>query len=344
MRHLSASMDRKTYFMNPRIRTFIIPLIAFVAYASACQSGEQPKQGVQPNIWRKLAANSETVNCFIIGANNRVISGTSGGIFFSDNQGKSWKSSPVSEEYRAAILSVTKDEKGIMYAGMSKYGVLVSADNGNSWKLFNEGLQAGGPRNTSAIVAVGDKVLKGTFESGVYLSRNQAKSWLPNNSGIPYNLQSNRMVSVHQLVNTGTTIFALTDLGVRYTTDGTSWEKPAHNGIERLSALSSLTVNGKQLYAGVRTGAKGLFVSSDNGNNWKLSGLENEEIYSLATIRGKVYAGTIGSIFTLHEKTNTWEKVGNGLPADAIVYAIGMVPDGSLLAGIHRGGIYGLIN
>lgn len=276
--------------------------------------------------WMPVALNTddETVSALLNVKGKRIIAGTSAGIYISDDEGNTWTKGNVNEDDKAAVFSLDMDADGIIYAGLSKYGVLVSTNNGDSWTLYNEGLNKGGPRNSYAMLAADGKVFKGTFESGVYMSADKGKSWNPDNNGIPLDLTTSRMVSVMQLAKNSHAIYALTDLGVRYSEDGgSSWQKPAHNGISRLGYLSSLAVSGNLLFAGSTGGDKGVFVSADNGENWQLSGLKDQAPYALfASPKGELFAGTEGEVYRSIDKGKSWTLAGTGLPAKRYMQSV----------------------
>lgn len=313
-------------------------------------TGKGPTQTATENIsenlgtqWVPVALNDqdETASAFITVKTGRTIAATSAGIMLSDDKGQSWRLATISPDDKAAVFSLAVDAGGTIYAGLSRYGVLVSEDNGDSWKLYSEGLNKGGPRSSYAMLAAGNNILKGSLESGVYLSTDKGKTWQPSNNGIPLNLIDSKMVSVSQLVQNDKTVYALTDLGVRYSNDkGKTWSKPAHNGIERLGYMQSLTVDNNNLFTGIGTSQKGVFLSIDNGENWKPSGLDGKAVSALFTANGIIYAGAEGEIFRSADKGKTWAAAGSGLPPRSTVYAIGMTPDGKLLAGINRKGIF----
>ena len=311
------------------------------AFVSGTENISEEKQGTQ---WVPVALNKEgeTVSAFVTAKDGKLIAGTSAGIYLSKDKGNTWQPANINAEDKAAVFSLTIDGSGIIYAGLSRYGVLVSSDNGATWKLYNNGLNKGGPRSSYAMVAAGTNILKGSLESGVYLSSDKGQNWQPSNNGIPLDLNTSKMVSVVQLVQNANTVYALTDLGVRYSNDkGKTWNKPAHNGIEKLGYMVSLTVQGNTLFTGISTGQKGVFVSADNGENWKPSGLEGKAPYALFSLpNGSVYAGCSGEVYRSTDKGKTWTLVGSGLPENAFVYAIGITPGGQLLAGVNRKGIF----
>jgi photosystem II stability/assembly factor-like uncharacterized protein len=314
--------------------------------ATTLGKGDAPEQtkeslGTQ---WTPVALNTadETVSAFVTTKKGRLIAGTSAGPYISDDKGTTWKQANINPDNKSAVFSLAIDNSGIIYAGLTKYGVLVSTDNGDSWILYNTGLKMGGPRSSYAMLASGNNILKGTLESGVYISIDKGQSWNPSNNGIPLNLINNRMVSVTQLVQNANTVYALTDLGVRYSKDnGKTWSKPAHNGINRLGYMSSLAVSNNNLYTGITESQKGVFVSNDNGENWKATGLQGKATNALfTTSSGNIYAGADGEVYRSVDNGQTWTVVGKGLPTGAVIYSIGITPDGKLLVGLNRKGIY----
>lgn len=309
--------------------------------SSAEQSNDKEVIGTE---WAPVALNGqdETVSAFVTTKKGRLIAGTSAGPYISDDNGSTWQPAKINSDDKAAVFSLTIDKEGNVYAGLSKYGVLVSKDNGESWQLYNDGLNKGGPRSSYAILASGDVVLKGTYESGVYISNTKGQSWNPSNNGIPLNLIDGKMVSVSQLVKNDNTVYALTDLGIRYSSDnGKTWNKPAHNGIERLGYMSSLAVNNTKLFTGITESQKGVFVSSDNGENWQPAGLQGKAPYALfVSSKGNLYAGADGEVYRSEDGGKNWAVIGKGLPAGSTIYSISITPAGKPVAGLSHKGIY----
>jgi hypothetical protein len=75
-----------------------------------------------------------------------------------------------------------------------------------------------------------------------------------------------------------------------------------------------LLISGNNILAGTYGG--GIYLSSDNGNNWteKNSGLKSRDILSLSISGNNVYAGTQGfGIFMTTDDGNKWIEINNGL-------------------------------
>lgn len=118
---------------------------------------------------------------------------------------------------------------------------------------------------------------------------------------------------IPSLIVRGSTIYAGTDSAVFISTNGgDAWTRsaPLPGSPWFVDALAYF--DGK-LYAG--TGGNGVFVSSDNGQNWMplnqgLAGLGSSQVGSFAIRNGVLYVGTRGAgVFQLHE--NIWSLLGD---------------------------------
>ena len=108
----------------------------------------------------------------------------------------------------------------------------------------------------------------------------------------------------YALLLTATHLFAGTATGVyRSADDGTTWEKLTFPGIAASESFESLAINsGGDLYAGTRV--SGVYKSTDNGDNWAVTGLASGFIASLemnssdhvfaTQLEGKVHRSTDG--------------------------------------------------
>lgn len=102
----------------------------------------------------------------------------------------------------------------------------------------------------------------GYTRSGVAYSFFEQADWSPSGIGLPN-------TTVYKLLRLKNgSLFAATDNGVfRSINDGESWEA-VNAGLMRVKVQSLTSIDDGTLYAG--TGSGNIFVSSDNGNNWRL--------------------------------------------------------------------------
>ena len=99
---------------------------------------------------------------------------------------------------------------------------------------------------------------------------------------------------------------------------------------------------GTNIFAGSSGG--GVFLSTNNGNSWKLIGLKNVDVVSLAVSGTHVFAGTNGSgIFISDDNGKTWREAEIPLQRPNI-FAFAVVPgsDGNatIFAGTFYDGVY----
>jgi photosystem II stability/assembly factor-like uncharacterized protein len=115
----------------------------------------------------------------------------------------------------------------------------------------------------------------------------------------------------------------------------------------RIQHVYAMTVspngtNGTNIFAASSGG--GIFLSTNNGASWKLLGLQNLDVVSLAVSGSHVFAGTNGSgIFISDDEGSTWRKAEISLERPNI-FAFAVVPrsdgDAIIYAGTYYDGVY----
>ena len=145
---------------------------------------------------------------------------------------------------------------------------------------------------------------------------------------------------------TGVRLFAGTSAGIYLsTTQGRSWAA-VNSGLGGDSiAVHALAVSGKDLFAGTGSFWKddqvplpwrgGVFLSTNNGDNWAHIGLAGQVVFALAVSDTNVFAGTIGGVFLSTDRGTSWAPVNDGLGA-APVHAL-LTSGTSLIAGTYGG-------
>ncbi len=241
------------------------------------------------------------INCMVARDSNLIVgvefTSICGGIFYSSNNGKSWKS--VKDNlYNAIILCMAIDGNNV-YASTEK-GIYFSVDGGESW---NKMLNAFPNQIIPAIAVSGGNIIIGKYD-GIFISNDNGNSWNPSNSGLTY-------LHINGLKTDGANIFATSDAdGVHRSNDnGLTWTS-LNNGLTDLD-IQCFYTNDSVLFAGTQTG--GVFYSNDLGNNWTSIGLQGNSIYSVGISDSTIFAATVGGVFITNDYGNTWVNSNIGL-------------------------------
>ncbi len=181
-----------------------------------------------------------------------------------------------------------------------------------------------------AIAVDEPRIFIGTDQGGVYRSTDNGVNWSQENNGLTW-------LGIKALAFSRSTLFAGTSIaGIFRSTDyGSNWVE-VNNGISVLF-INTLAVSESNIYAGARYSVSGggVFLSTNNGDNWTYIGLTDYEIYALAIIGNNLFAGTDGGVFLTTNNGGNWTAVNSGLTEDDI-YAL-TVSNNNLYAGTSAG-------
>ena len=156
-------------------------------------------------------------------------------------------------------------------------GVFISNDNGKSWIESSAGLPA--PVIIRAFAKIDDTIFARTDSAGIWKSNNGAQSWTTANVGT----LANQMVT--DMAAQGKTLFVVTNLGkiMRSTDLGQTWvEKFQGPPVDFFNPLN-VAIAGANVFA-LQTSRQSdksiskLFLSSDNGENWRAANLPANSI------------------------------------------------------------------
>ena len=246
-----------------------------------------------------------------------LFASTSAGIYYSFNSGDEWKFTEVGEMDGAGKLASKGDTIFTTTKGPQDYDltIAVSPDFGKNW-WYSSIFVSGGSRG----LAVLDNCIymaEGHY-SGLRRSCTDGRSWeamrdalrLPENSTA--NIQSK---CIKALNNTLFISFQRPedDAGwvnhVYSSSDGEYWTQ-SDQGL--LSAANSFAEDNGVFYAGTRD--SGVFISTDNGNNWKRTNKGFDACISdLLSTRGFVMAGTDDGAYISGDRGETWIEIKEGL-------------------------------
>lgn len=121
----------------------------------------------------------------------------------------------------------------------------------------------------------------------------------------------------------------------RSTDNGLSWTQ-LNTGMN-VAYIWSLVVDGDEIYAGTE---RGVYKSTDNGQNWEVTALANIDVRAMAISNTKIYAGTWGQgLYTSTDGGDSWSAISREL-TNAAVHALAVNADGDIFAGTYTSGIY----
>ena len=262
------------------------------------------------------------------------------GLFRSNDGGGTWQQVGFSDASVLAIsvAPIIKNGRTIFATvadGIGEQGrVYVSTDEGRSWDLAGEGLEA------SEILALAvspsfdtdGKVYAGT-DKGLYVSFSGA-AWQQD--------QGHPTSRIHD-VETTPALFTGTDTGVyRSRDEGTVWELSGLGNSEVVNiAISPGFDRDATVFAG--TQSDGLFRSSDGGNTWQPIGSSeglSGEVRSLAISPNFETDGTLlvgipwSGVFRSTDRGDTWRWLGFGDDVTAVALSPTFDRDDTVFAAV----------
>ena len=138
------------------------------------------------------------------------------------------------------------------------------------------------------------------------------------------------------------TLWAGTDDGVYRSTDsGAHWSKTGAGVGGVVHAVLSAAGGGARQLAGADAG---LFTSSDGGATWVAAAGVGAAVNALVQdpSSGALFAGSLAGVFESVDGGATWTSVSEGL-ANPKVFSLGLLGDGTFLAGTNGGSVFVLI-
>ncbi|MFC2130078.1 T9SS type A sorting domain-containing protein [Bacteroidota bacterium] len=205
-------------------------------------SGNNWKRAVDTN-----GLKNQRVDCFEFDG-NKIYTGTWQGVYYSEDNGISWKSAYTNlENRRVTSLKISGDN---ILAGTYQYGIYVSTDKGVTWNNSSTSFTKLSVRD---FIINENKIFAGTYNSneedwkGVFLSTDWGITWNQVNNGLPEN-------GINCLASYGDNIFAGTDNEGVYLSknNGELW-KNVSLGLTNYSIKKLLVIN-NEIFAATTAG------------------------------------------------------------------------------------------
>ncbi len=285
--------------------------------------------------WQQLAGPETGATGSLVVKGNRIFVGTVGGVFVSDDNGRSWQRSPRSPaQYSFGLLSVGN----VLLYGTDGYsgagGVVRSTDNGNSWQIVQNGI----PANAGIffLTTKGTSVFAGTRDGRVFRSDDLGLSWQAANKGLPEEF------GFHPIAGSDFGLVIQFEQSLYRSADGNHWTPLTLPLPTSVTAHSPAAIRHILLVA--TTGA-GVYLSDDGGNYWYAPnhGLPtNAVITHLQTDNNTVYCTTEdGTLYTSTDLGKTWQPKSSDFGIGKTLYGNHcIVQNGGALLASTWDGVY----
>ncbi len=267
------------------------------------------------------------------------------------------------------IMALARSDS-VIYAGTANYsnsqGVFITTNNGLNWiqtSLNNKYILS--------LSASGQYVFAGTSvftpDSGIYRSTNYGQTWSMSYPAFAsYSFLSFNLGGTPFLFSGKNGIILSTDNGVTWNTKSTycsyidAFAKSSNHIYEGLiifgcgvtmstiygdscvpiglsnHSVYSLVVNESTLFAGTEAG---VYLTSNNGQNWTQTPLNNYAVYSLANNGKNIFAGTGGGgVFLSTNNGISWIQ-NNGGMGNQTIRAL-LISTNNIFAGADNGFVY----
>jgi len=267
-----------------------------------------------------------------------IFSGTNGGMVRSTQGGGSWMNIDNGlgsyTNIRCVIFTPNYlNQDGSLMCGTAAGGIFSSTDFGDQWTVFpNDTLNIPGNPNVNTIISHLDVVYIGT-DKGVF-SHQYTGSWYSKNLGFP----STSDTKVFSLIMKDGHFFAGTNNGV-YRLNNQYWSEK-NNGLLNTNVIA-LTYSGQYLIAAsAQSSDEGVYISSDDGENWTYS-ISVAFPTSLLAIGQNIFVSSFGDgVWLSTNNGSSWNQINEGFAGSAYYVLSLAANDDDVFAGTNAAGVW----
>lgn len=238
----------------------------------------------------------------------------------ANSQTISW--SPLRGPYSGSIQLLTVNQAGDVY-GATLTGIYRSTDKGGSWQEVYS--PPGFGYEPALAVDSSNNVYYGDYTSGLFESTDRGTSWFK--ASLARSATAISVISGNRLCVGGYLTFSISKDG------GKTWSVSQVRDSTNPGDASSIVEDSfRNIYVGyyfvqchgpVSPYGGGIYVSSDSGKTWRLSGLESDSVvYMAADKAGKVFSLGSNGIYSLAPKSSYWMYDEAGIPLGATIGAL----------------------
>ena len=251
-----------------------------------------------------------------------VYAATTEGVLRSTDGGKTWSLTGQKISFVFDIKADPADRKRL-YASGSAGKLVRSDDGGQTWIRANQGL----PLENILTLAIDDAkgiLFAATQASGIYRSSDRGLSWQQMSTPA---LGKSKITKITVDNRTGAYYAVTNGEGLLICFDGKAWI-PFNVGLPSLKITGVLSLRSKPGTLLAASSEEGLF-RSDAGKPWTPVAFPGPSKYVQLLMddsEGRLYLAADENLFRSEDDGTTWNRIGQGLPADLPVERLAIDP------------------
>ena len=276
--------------------------------------------------WSNVSSLEGAAPWSFFSSGDTIIAGCVNEIYRSTNGGNAFYEYSLGLPYTITNVYSLTSAGTDLFAGTSYYGILKSTDFGTTWSIANNGM---GPKDVRAITANSSSLIAGSHYVGVYRSNDLGDTWNKSMNGFPagssitsmlfngrnvytgtrdglYRSSDNgetwtELTGTNDTINYGTVRGLCEQDGIVYagitfqfistvyksTNQGDTWIRSGNGLPTDLTFINAMASSGNNVVAATDVG---IYYSSDNGDNWYLSGFPPDFVEDMSASDGHMYA------------------------------------------------------